>query len=65
MTGRPRSEGRNQLHAQPRPQRREAAYVFGFLDKILTDNDIVFLKWDYNRQWSEPRLARTAVPTRI
>jgi alpha-galactosidase len=31
-----------------------AAYVFQFLDKLLTDNNIAFLKWDYNRNWSEP-----------
>ena len=31
-----------------------AAYVFEFLDKLLTDNNIAFLKWDYNRNWSEP-----------
>ena len=30
------------------------AYVFGFLDKLVTENDIAFLKWDYNRQWTEP-----------
>jgi alpha-galactosidase len=35
-----------------RPDVRE--YVFGFLDKLLTENDIAFLKWDYNRNWSEP-----------
>jgi alpha-galactosidase len=29
-------------------------YVLGFLDKILTENQINFLKWDYNRNWSEP-----------
>jgi alpha-galactosidase len=29
-------------------------YVLGFLDKLLTENDIAFLKWDYNRNWSEP-----------
>jgi len=28
--------------------------VLGFLGKILTENDIAFLKWDYNRNWSEP-----------
>jgi hypothetical protein len=39
--------------AQPRaPDVR--AYVLGFLDKLLTENDIAFLKWDYNRNWSEP-----------
>jgi alpha-galactosidase len=51
--GRPRSEQRNQLVLNlARPDVR--AYVFGFLDKLLTDNDIAFLKWDYNRNWSEP-----------
>ncbi|MGC2160894.1 MAG: alpha-galactosidase [Silvibacterium sp.] len=50
---RPRTEGRNQLVLNlARPDVR--AYVFGFLDKLLTDNDIAFLKWDYNRNWSEP-----------
>jgi alpha-galactosidase len=28
--------------------------VLGFLDRLLSDNDIAFLKWDYNRNWSEP-----------
>jgi alpha-galactosidase len=51
--GRPRSEGRNQLVLNlARHEVRD--YVFGFLDKLLSDNDIAFLKWDYNRNWSEP-----------
>jgi alpha-galactosidase len=51
--GRPQTEGRNQLALNlARPDVR--AYVFGFLDKLLTENDIAFLKWDYNRNWSEP-----------
>jgi alpha-galactosidase len=51
--GRPRTEQRNQLVLNlARSDVR--AYVFGFLDKLLTENDIVFLKWDYNRNWSEP-----------
>ncbi|HEU5458045.1 MAG TPA: alpha-galactosidase [Terracidiphilus sp.] len=51
--GRPRSEERNQLVLNlTRPDVR--AYVLGFLDKLLTENDIAFLKWDYNRNWSEP-----------
>ncbi len=51
--GRPRSEQRNQLILNlARPDVRE--YVEGFLDKLLTENDIAFLKWDYNRNWSEP-----------
>jgi len=53
FAGRPRTEGRNQLVLNlARPDVR--AYVFGFLDKLLTENDIAFLKWDYNRNWSEP-----------
>ena len=46
-------EGRNQLMLNlARPDVRE--YVFQFLDKLLNENDIAFLKWDYNRNWSEP-----------
>jgi len=53
FAGRPESEQRNQLVLNlARPDVR--AYVFGFLDKILTENDIAFLKWDYNRNWTEP-----------
>ncbi|HUV97284.1 MAG TPA: alpha-galactosidase, partial [Acidobacteriaceae bacterium] len=53
FAGRPRSEERNQLVLNlARPDVR--AYVLGFLDKLLTENDIAFLKWDYNRNWSEP-----------
>ncbi len=51
--GRPRTLGRNQLVLNlARPDVR--AYVYGFLDKLLTENDISFLKWDYNRNWAEP-----------
>jgi alpha-galactosidase len=51
--GRPRSESRNQLVLNlARPDVR--GYIAGFLDKLLTENDIAFLKWDYNRNWSEP-----------
>jgi alpha-galactosidase len=51
--GRPRTEERNQLVLNlARPDVR--AYVYGFLDKLLSENDIAFLKWDYNRNWSEP-----------
>jgi len=46
-------EARNQLVLNlARPDVR--AYVLSFLDKLLTENDIAFLKWDYNRNWSEP-----------
>jgi len=51
--GRPRTEGRNQLVLNlARPDVRE--YIFNVLDKLLHGNDIAFLKWDYNRNWSEP-----------
>ena len=51
--GRPRSEQRNQLVLNlARPDVR--AYILSFLDKLLSENDIAFLKWDYNRNWSEP-----------
>jgi alpha-galactosidase len=51
--GRPESEQRHQLVLNlARPDVRD--YVLGFLDKLLTENDIAFLKWDYNRNWSEP-----------
>jgi alpha-galactosidase len=50
---RPETQQRNQLVLNlARPDVR--AYVLGFLDKLLTENDIAFLKWDYNRNWSEP-----------
>ncbi len=53
FAGRPRTEARNQLVLNlARPDVR--AYVFGFLDKLLSENEIAFLKWDYNRNWSEP-----------
>ncbi|GGH17168.1 alpha-galactosidase [Silvibacterium dinghuense] len=61
FTDRPRSEGRNQLVLNlARPDVR--AYVFGFLDKLLTENDIAFLKWDYNRNWSEPGWPSAPLP---
>jgi alpha-galactosidase len=53
FVGRPRTEGRNQLMLNlARPDVR--AYVLGFLEKLLAENQIDFLKWDYNRNWSEP-----------
>ncbi len=53
FTGRPRSEQRNQLVLNlARKDVRD--YVFGFLDDLLGHNQIAFLKWDYNRNWSEP-----------
>lgn len=51
--GRPRTEARNQLVLNlARDDVRQ--YIFGFLDKLVSENVIAFLKWDYNRNWSEP-----------
>jgi alpha-galactosidase len=53
FTGRPRTEGRNQLVLNlARPEVHD--YVLQWLDKLLTENDISFIKWDYNRNWAEP-----------
>jgi len=50
---RQRTEARNQLVLNlARPEVKE--YVFNFLDKLVSENEIAFLKWDYNRNWSEP-----------
>ena len=51
--GRPRTQSRSQFvlnMAIPEVQQ----YVLSFLDKLLTENDIAFFKWDANRNWSEP-----------
>lgn len=51
--GRPRTQGRNQLVLNlARTDVRD--HVLKVLDDLLTQNDIAFLKWDYNRNWSEP-----------
>ncbi len=50
---RPQTEERHQRVLNlARPDVR--AYVYGLLDKLLSTYDIKFLKWDYNRNWSEP-----------
>lgn len=51
--GRPRSEGRNQLVLNL-ARKDVADYVYNVLDRLLSENDIQFLKWDYNRNWTEP-----------
>jgi alpha-galactosidase len=51
--GRPRTEARNQLLLNlARDDVHE--YVFSWLDELVSKNDIAFLKWDYNRNFSEP-----------
>ncbi|WP_338039720.1 alpha-galactosidase [Luteibacter yeojuensis] len=51
--GRERSEGRHQLVLNL-AREDVKAHVLEVLDGLLRDNDIQFLKWDYNRNWSEP-----------
>jgi len=51
--GRPRSEGRNQLMLNL-ARRDVRDHVFKVLDDLVSKNEIKFLKWDYNRNWSEP-----------
>jgi alpha-galactosidase len=51
--GTPRTQCRNQLVLNlARDDVKE--YIFSWLDRLVTDNDIALLKWDYNRNWSEP-----------
>lgn len=51
--GRPRTEARNQLVLNvARNDVRE--YIFTWLDKLVTENNIKFLKWDANRNFAEP-----------
>jgi alpha-galactosidase len=53
FSGRPRSESRNQLILNlARDDVKE--YIFAALDKMLTENNIKFIKWDMNRHFSEP-----------
>ncbi|MCC6805479.1 MAG: alpha-galactosidase [Anaerolineae bacterium] len=50
---RPRSLSRNQSVLNvSRPDVQE--YIVGFLDDLLSNNDIKFVKWDMNRHFSEP-----------
>jgi len=51
--GRPRSEARNQLVLNmARDDVKE--YIFGVLDKMLSENNIQYIKWDMNRHFGEP-----------
>lgn len=51
--GRPRTPARNQLVLNL-ARRDVRDHVLQVLDTLVSDNDIQFLKWDYNRNWSEP-----------
>jgi alpha-galactosidase len=53
FANRARTEHRNQLVLNlARPD--VAEYVLGALDRLLSENDIAFVKWDMNRPFSEP-----------
>ena len=59
--GRSRTEARNQLVLNlARDDVKE--YIFSGLDRPVTDNDIALLKWDYNRNWSEPGWPEAPLP---
>jgi alpha-galactosidase len=51
--GRPRTEARNQLVLNM-ARKDVKEYILEALDRMLTQNDIKFIKWDMNRHFSEP-----------
>jgi alpha-galactosidase len=53
MEGRPRTEQRNQLVLNL-ARRDVRDHVLKTIDDLVSQNDIQFLKWDHNRNWSEP-----------
>jgi alpha-galactosidase len=59
--GRPRSEARNQLVLNMARQDVKE-YIFGVLDKILSENNIKYIKWDMNRHFSEPGWPEVPIP---
>ena len=53
LPDRQHTEARNQLLLNlARSDVKE--WMFAWLDKFVSENDIAYLKWDYNRNWSEP-----------
>ncbi|MBZ5565966.1 MAG: alpha-galactosidase [Acidobacteriia bacterium] len=59
--GRPRSEARHQLVLNmARDDVKE--YIFSVLDKMLSENNIKYIKWDMNRHFSEPGWPEAPVP---
>ena len=57
--GRPRTQARAQFVLNmAMPEVRE--YVLHFLDKLLSENEIAFLKWDANRNFAEPGWSQVA-----
>jgi alpha-galactosidase len=59
--GRPRSQARNQLVLNmARDDVKE--YIFTVLDRMLSENNIKYIKWDMNRHFSEPGWPEVPVP---
>ena len=59
--GRPRSEARNQLVLNMARQDVKE-YIFGVLDKMLSENNIKYIKWDMNRHFGEPGWQEAPLP---
>lgn len=53
FANRPLSQGRNQLILNLARQDVQE-YLIGVFDKLLSENNIHFIKWDMNRSFSEP-----------
>ena len=51
--GLPRTEARNQLVLNL-AREDVKAYIYDFMDKLLGENNIKFIKWDMNRHFTEP-----------
>lgn len=51
--GRPRTEARQQLVLNL-ARKQVCDHILDVLDRLLRENDIAFIKWDHNRNWSEP-----------
>ena len=61
FNGRPRTEGRNQsILNMARDDVKE--HIFSVLDKLVSENNIAFLKWDMNRHFTEPGWPEVPVP---
>ncbi|WP_026930705.1 alpha-galactosidase [Glycomyces tenuis] len=64
QSGRDRTELRNQLVLDySRPE--VAEWAFATLDRLLSDNDVDFVKWDHNRPFTEVGQPGGADPDRV
>jgi alpha-galactosidase len=64
FAGRTRTQRRNQLVLNlARPD--VAAWVFATMDRLLSENNIEFVKWDMNRPFSEPGWPGEINPERL